>query len=338
MSDEVKENIAVSNDTSVEAAIAKLPSRLANVRILDIRENTTALRGVDRTNPEYIELLESVKVNGVIETITVRDKVDPVTKAKYYELINGLQRFNAAKDAGFDNIDVKVVDANDFEVLMMQIILNAKRVETTPGQYSEQLKRMLTARPSMTLKEMSECLSASEGFIYDRLSLLKLNNEIAKLVDTGDIILTNAYAIAKLPPDEQLAFKDRAVSMEPKEFVPETTKRVKELNAAKKKGQDAPKEEWAPQPRQRKLEELKQEFHNPTVGKELIIKENITDLEAAFQLGIRWALHMDVVSIAQSKAKAEARVKEAEEAKARKAEEKAEKDANNIVAKVMGIA
>lgn len=307
------------------------------MRILDIRENESALRGVDRTNPQYIELLDSVKKHGVIETITVRECIDPETKTKYYGLVNGLQRFTAAKDAGFDEIDVKVIQATDFEVMQNQIILNAKRVDTTPAQYSHQLKRMLTMNPTMTLKELADCLSVSEGFIYDRLSLLKLNNEVAKLVDSGDITLTNAYAIAKLPPEEQLAWKERAITQTPQEFVPQTVKRVKELADAKKKGKDAPTEAWAPTPKARKLEEVKREYLSPTIGSAIISKLGITDPLVAFNAAIAWTLCMDNDSIAQAKAKEEARSREALEAKARKAAEKEQRDQEKAVAKSLGI-
>lgn len=327
-----------SNDSSVENEIAKLPARLARIRILDIRENDTALRGIDRTNPQYIELLDSVKKHGVMETITVRDCIDQVTKQKYFGLVNGLQRFSAAKDAGLDEIDAKVIQATDFEVMQSQVILNAKRVDTTPAQYSQHLKRMLTMNPTMTLKELADCLSASEGFIYDRLSLLKLNNEVAKLVDSGNITLTNAYALAKLPADEQLAWKDRAVSLTPQEFVPATAKRVKELNDAKRKAQDAPAESFSPTARQRKLDELKNELNNPVIGKALIEKAGVSTAEEGWKLAIEWTTHLDMVSIAQAKAKDEARKKEAEEAKVRKAEEKAKRDVEGAVAKTLGVA
>lgn len=325
------------NDSS-QGIVDKAPTRLERARVADIRENETALRGVDRTNEEYIRLVQSVKKDGIIETITVRDCEDPVTKQHYYGLINGLQRFNAAKDAGYDEIDVKVITATDYEVLEKQIILNAQRVQTKPAEYSQQIKRMLTMNPALTLKELADRLSVSEQFLYERLSLLKLNNDIAKLVDDGKIGLTNAYALAKLPVDEQMAFKDRAITQTPQEFTPPVTKRLKELNEAKRKGQDAKPESFEATPRLRKLDEVKQEYLNPALGKVFVEKLKITDPIEAFAMGVKWALHMDPNSIAQAKAKDEARKKEQADAKARRDKEKEEREGKADLNKVLGVA
>lgn len=325
-----------SQDTGDEI-IGKAPTKLMRIRILDIRENETALRPVDRTNPEYLELLASVREHGVLETITVRECVDKLTQAKFYGLINGLQRFTAAKDSGFDEIDAKIIVADDLQVLVKQVILNAKRVETRPVEYSNQLKRIIALNQGMTLKELANMVSASEKFVTERLGLLKLNNDIAKFVDSGTIGLTNAYALAKLPASEQLAFKDRAISMTPQEFCPVATKRAKELNEANRKGKDAKPEEFTPTPRVRKLEELKNEYKLPTVGKVLLQKLSITDPVDAFNAGIAWAQCLDPMSIAQAKAKYDADKAEELEAKRRKAEERLERDKAGAVNVALGV-
>ena len=313
------------------------PGVVRRISLAQIRESDTALRGVNRDTEDYKQLLDSIRKHGVLENITVRECVDPATQAKYYGLINGLQRFSCAKDAGLTEIDAKVIQANDFEVLQKQIILNARRVETKPAEYSQQLKRMLIMNPGMTMNEMAATLSCSTGFLYERLALLKLNNEIAKLVDSGEISLPNAYSLAKLPPDEQVAYKDRAITQSSQEFIPQVTERVKQLNEAKRKGADPKPEGFVAVARQRKLEDLKTENERPTVGRQLISDLKITDPVDAFALGVKWALCLDPISIQQAKAKDEARRKEAEEAKARRAEEKAQKEKDSVVANAMGV-
>jgi ParB/RepB/Spo0J family partition protein len=313
------------------------PTTLKRVRLLDIRENKTALRECNRDTVEYKELLASVKENGVFQTITVRECVDEASQQTYYGLVDGLQRFTAAKDAGLDALDVKVIKADDFNVLKTQLILNVQRIETKPAEYSKQLSRMLNMNPTLTMNELAGMLGKSTTFIYERLSLLKLDNKIAKLVDEGKINLPNAYALAKLPPEEQPAFVDRAMTQPPQEFIPQTTIRVKELKEAARKGQAAAPAEFVAQPRQRKLAELKEEYANPTVVKELVQKTGAKTAEDGFMLGVKWALHMDPISVAQDKAKDEARKKEAEEAKIRREIEKEEKKKSQVVASALGV-
>lgn len=322
---------------STEPAVLETPTTLRRVRLLDIRENKTALRECNRETPEYKELLSSVKKVGVIQTITVRECVDSQTQAKYYGLVDGLQRFTAAKDAGLDSLDVKVITADDLEVLTTQLVLNIQRIETKPAEYSKQLSRMLVMNPTLTMTELSDMIGKSATFIYERLSLLKLDNKIAKLVDEGKINLPNAYALAKLPPEEQGAFTDRALTQTPQEFIPQTSARLKEIRDANRKGQDAAPAVFTPQPHQRKLTELKEEFTNPKVGSALVAAAGITDAAGGFALGVKWALHMDQDSIAQAKAKDEARKKDAEEAKARRADEREQKAKAAVVSDAMGV-
>lgn len=319
----------------VETAVERTPSTLRKVRILDIRENNTALRPCDRKSVEYQELLASIKTQGVLQTITVRECTDPVTSAKYYGLIDGLQRFTAAKDAGFEDLDVKVVVADDFEVLQKQLILNVQRIDTKPAEYATQLKRMLSMNQSLTVLELANMIGKSTEFIYARLNLTKLNESVAKLVDDGKIQLANAYALAKLPSDEQAAFVDRAMSQTPPEFIPQTTARVQELNKAARAGREAAPQVWTAQPRQRKLGDLKAEFESPSVESKLL--EGVTSPVDAFRIAVKWALHMDPISIAEAKAKEEARVAEAAAAKERRKVEKEAQDKASAVSKSLGV-
>ena len=68
-----------------------------------IRENPVALRSVNRDSETYRELVKSIRENGLLSPITVRQ-----TDGPFFELIDGLLRFSACKDAGILEIDVVV--------------------------------------------------------------------------------------------------------------------------------------------------------------------------------------------------------------------------------------
>lgn len=315
----------------------EVPTTLRRVALTDIRENKTALRVVDRESQEYQELLNNIKKEGVLQSILVRECEDAETKALYYGLVDGLHRLNCAKDAGFTHLDCKVIVANDLEVLKKQIIMNIQRIETKPVEYSRQLNRMLALNHALTVSELADMIGKSLQFIYERMGLLKLNEKIAKLVDEGQIPLANAYALAKLPSDEQSNFLDRAITQQPAEFIPATQARVKELREAHRKGKDAAPAGFVPVARLRKLTDIKDEFNNPTVVK--VLSKECKSIEDAFAMAIKWCLHMDPTSIAADQAKDEARRKEAEAAKERRKlerEEKAKKDAINTALGVKG--
>jgi ParB/RepB/Spo0J family partition protein len=315
--------------------LSNVPSSMRTVLVVDIRENKTALREVDRKSEEYQQLLASVKKEGVIQSITVRECIDPENQQKYYGLVDGLHRLTAARDAGITSLDCKVIQANDFDVLRKQIILNIQRVETKPAEYSQQLARMLNANPALTMNELAEMIHKSPAFIYERLSLLKLNEKIAKLVDGGEIPLANAYSLAKLPAEEQGNFVDRAITMQPPEFIPLVSTRVKEIREAKRKGQDVAPAGFVPVARLRKLADIKDEFAKKQVGATLV--QSCATKEDAFAMGVAWCLHMDPVSQEQDKAKEEARKVEAEAAKKRRAAEKEKEKQAKALATGLGV-
>ncbi len=322
----------------VAEAVDTVPSVLKTVSISQIRENKTALRPVDRTGTDYKELLESVKRSGVLNTICVRECKDTETGTMYYGLIDGLHRFTAAKDAGLDKIDVKIVQASDFDVLEKQFILNIHHVVTQPAEYSKQLARMLSMNQALTVDELANRLGKSTSFVYERLSLTELKDSISKLVDQQKIPLVNAFSLAKLPQDEQDAFVDRAMMQAPLEFCPQVSNRIKQLKEAKRKGKDAGAEVFKPNPHLRKVEEIKREYETPTILKDLLSRNSITDANEAAKFAVRWVLNMDPDAVTAAKAKNEARTKEAADAKARREQEKLERAEKNALNKSLGVA
>ena len=240
---------------------------LKAVKISEIRENPVALRTVQRESEEYLGLVASIKEKGFLGSITMRPQKDPETEEEFYELVDGLQRFNAAKDAGLTEIPANIISLSDALVLEAQIVTNIHKVETKPAEYTAQLKRILAANPLMTEAELAKKLGKSAQWINQRLSLTKISNEeIIGMVNEGKICLANAYALAKLPPEEQPQFVDRATTQAPDEFVPAVQTRAKEIREARRKGLDSAPIEFTPTPHMRKLGELKQEFESSEIG------------------------------------------------------------------------
>jgi ParB family chromosome partitioning protein len=289
---------------------------LKAVQISEIRENPVALRTVNRESEDYLGLVASMQQRGFMGAITVRPQKDPESEEEYYELIDGLHRFAAAKDAGISEINVDVVDLNDDLVLEAQIMANIHKVETRPAEYTQQLKRILARNPLMTEAELASKLGKSPQWIQQRLSLTKIDNEeIVTLINEGKIGLANAYALAKLPVDEQAAFVDRAITQPPDEFVPAVNSRVKEIREANRKGQDATKAEFQPVAHMRKMKDVKLELDNPEIGPALIKETGTKKPVDAFELAIQWILHLDPNSVEVQKAEYEERMKKKEEAK-----------------------
>lgn len=336
MTTEASPNTAAAVQTAVaDAAQGKVSApvldvsgrRLEMIPIAKIRENKVALRAVNRTTEDYKQLTDSIRRVGVLTAISVREKTDPESKETFYELLDGLQRFSASKDAGRDTIPAQVLTASQAEAMEMQVIANAQRIETKPVEYSNQLKRLLNMNPTMTEAELAARLSKSPEWIGERLGLVNLNTEIGKLVDDGLIPLSNAYALSKLPPEEQKNYISQAQTQPAAQFVPTISARVKEIRDAKRKGRDAAPAQFVAVARLQKLADIKSELDQsaPTITN-LIKKNKIKDPVQAAVMTLKWALHLDDDSIAADKARDEQRKKDEAAAKEkRKAEREAQK-------------
>lgn len=290
--------------------------KLKNIKLEDITENPVALRAVDRQNEAFQGLVDSIREKGVLNPILVREMKNEETGETYYGLIDGLQRFSASRDAGRDTIPAKITSMDDAEVLEAQIITNIHRIETKPIQYTTQLIRILAGNPTMSVADLAKKLAKSSTWLNERLGLVKLVPNVAKLVDDGKINLSNAYALAKLPEDEQASFVDRAITMPPQEFLPQANNRVRELKDAKRQGRDPNAAVFTPMPHLQKLVDIKSELDNPVIIGALISSHGITTPLEAAKMAVAWVLHMDPASQQAAHADHEARV----------AQQKAEKD------------
>src|SRR5436190_5170217 len=299
--------------------------QLKEIQLSDIRENPVALHNVDRTSEAYIGLVDSIRKNGVLNAIVVRELKDPESGKMGYGLIDGLHRFSASQDAGKQTIPAQVISMGDAQVLETQILGNIHKIETKPVEYSRQLIRILAANPLMLEAELASKLSKSPTWLKERLGLTKLHEDIGKLVDANELNLSNAYALTKLLVEEQAAYLDRAMTMTPQEFVGIASTRAKEIKDAKRAGRDVAPAEFVPTAHVRKISELKNEMDNAAVGPLLVKELKITDPVQGFALGVKWALHMDAASIEAAKQKDAARKKEQEDHKANREKEKNDK-------------
>ena len=311
-------------------------AKLKNIPLVEIRESPVALRTVDKQSEKYQEMVSSVKAVGILNPILVRTKKDETSGESYYEVIEGLHRTTASRDAGKTEIPAHIMEMEDATVLEAQVIGNFQKVDTKPTQYAEQLKRMLSMNPLMTEGELAEKLGVSRAWIEGRLSLNKIRNEhVQTLINKGQIKLANAYAIAKLPEDEQTEFVEAAMSDDAQEFLGKVNSRLKEVRDAKRKGAAAEERKFEPVAHMRKLKEIREEVDAGLETFKPLIK-NVKDVSEAAKIALLWTLHMDDESIAQQKATYDAKEAERKErAEKRQAEAlKKKKERAELAAKV----
>jgi ParB/RepB/Spo0J family partition protein len=300
-------------------------TQLKTISLDEIKENPVALRAVNKESEDFIGLVDSMRQKGFLGAIIVRERKIPETDEVYYELVDGLHRYTAAREAGLKQINVDVTSLDDDEVLEAQIMANVHKVETRPVDYTNQLLRILTRQPLMTEAQLAAKLAKSPTWISQRLSLKKLaNSTIMELVNDGKINLSNAYSLAKLPPDEQAQYVDAAMTETPSTFIQKVTQRVKDIRSERRKGVTPRPAEFTPIPHMRKMQQLKDMLAEPEKLVAMAKAAGADSIEAGIQFVIEWVLHMDFESVESAREKWNEQQKMKEAQKKAKAAERAE--------------
>ena len=199
-------------------------SELCSIAVGCIRENPVAMRSVDRDSEAYQGLCASIRERGILTPISVRQREG------YYEIIDGLHRYQAAKDCGISWIPCDIVKVNDDQILELQIMQSVHKIETRPYEYTQQLKRILARNPLLTITDLAKRLGKSTTWLNNRLMLTKIKSlRIRDLINVGKIPLSNAYALAKLSANEQINWIDRAQTQRPEEFIPGINARLQQV-------------------------------------------------------------------------------------------------------------
>lgn len=344
MAGTVLDNDPAIKDGPVSEEVAKFKEkarRVENIPIILIHRSEAALRDVQRKSEVFQYLADSIRKRGVLNSILVREVIDPNTGVKSYGLIDGLQRLTCATEAGHTTIPANIVEMSDAEVLEAQIITNLNKIATRPVELSQHLLRLLQHNPFMTKRELADRVSQSLSWVEERLSLDKLLPNIQTLVDSGQMNLTNAYALSKIPQEEQPQHVDAALTEDHKIFVPKMKNRGKEIRDAKKAGRDASDANaFVPVMHMQKLGVVKEDYESGCEIVKTVLAKNGMTTDAHYEgakLAIAWILNADPGSIEQQREKHQARLKEREAAAEKRKAEREKKAAEDAAAKAADI-
>ena len=138
------------------------------------------------------ELAESIKVQGVIQPVTVRK----MGRDKY-QLISGERRLRASKLAGLKTIPVYIRVANDEQMLEMALIENTHREGLNAIEVALSYQRLIE-ECSITQEELGEKVGKDRSTVTNFLRLLKLPPEVQVALRDGFISMGQARAIINI--------------------------------------------------------------------------------------------------------------------------------------------
>ena len=178
-----------------------------------------------------LELAESLKQFGMLQPILVQNRGD------YYEIIAGERRWRAAKIAGLKEVPVIVRELTDQEIVEISLIENIQREDLNPIEEAQAYKRLLTEF-HLKQDEVAERVSKSRTAVTNSMRLLKLCDEVQKMVVDDMISTGHARALISIEdPEEQYLIAQKI--FDEKLSVREVEKLVKDLHKPPK----PPKEE-----------------------------------------------------------------------------------------------
>jgi ParB family chromosome partitioning protein len=146
------------------------------------------------------ELAESIKLQGIIQPITVR-KLSENT----YQLISGERRLQASKRAGLKTIPAYIRTANDQQMLEMALIENIQRENLNPIEIALSYQRLIS-ECNLKQEELGDRVSKNRTTVTNYLRLLKLPPMIQAALRDKQISMGHARAIINVDnPDDQIA-------------------------------------------------------------------------------------------------------------------------------------
>lgn len=149
------------------------------------------------------ELADSIKQFGLLQPILVQDRKD------YYEIIAGERRWRAAKLAGLKEVPVIIRNYTEQEIVEISLIENIQREDLNPIEEAQAYKRLLTEF-HLKQDEVAERVSKSRAAVTNSIRLLKLNEEVQRMVVDEMISTGHARALLAVEnPEEQYNLAQR---------------------------------------------------------------------------------------------------------------------------------
>jgi ParB family transcriptional regulator, chromosome partitioning protein len=179
------------------------PGHISHIKVSEVEVNPYQPR-TEFDKEALEELSESIKLQGLIQPITVR-KAGP----NAYQLISGERRLRASKLAGLTEIPAYVRTANDQQMLEMALIENIQRENLNSIEVALSFQRMLD-ECNLKQEELGERVSKNRSTVTNYLRLLKLPPAIQAGIRDSQISMGHAKALLGVEEiDKQLfAFKE----------------------------------------------------------------------------------------------------------------------------------
>ena len=173
------------------------------------------------------ELAESIKAQGIMQPILVRQLTEGENAGKY-EIIAGERRFRASRLAGLESVPVLVRDVPNEAAAAMALIENIQREDLNPLEEAQGLQR-LVKEFGLTHEAAAQAVGRSRSAASNLLRLLNLADPVQSMLMAGDLDMGHARALLALDKAHQITAANQIAAK--KLSVRETEVLVKKLGS-----------------------------------------------------------------------------------------------------------
>lgn len=138
------------------------------------------------------ELAESIKQNGLLQSITVRDLGDG-----FFELIAGERRLRALQALNERSTKAIVKELTDEQTASLALIENIQREELSPIEEAHAYQRLIEIN-SITQEELAKSLGKTQATVANKIRLLKLCPKVIEALSSKKITERHGRAMVKL--------------------------------------------------------------------------------------------------------------------------------------------
>ena len=151
------------------------------------------------------ELAQSIRENGLIQPITVRDN-----GSKQYEIVAGERRYRAMQLIGMVEVPAFILDANERQMAELALVENLQRENLSAIEEAKAYLQLMKLT-GCTQSQLSMKMGKSQSAIANKIRLLNLDDSIQNAVSSKKITERHARALLGREVNEQHEILDKII-------------------------------------------------------------------------------------------------------------------------------
>lgn len=176
---------------------AKAQGNLRELPVAEVRPNPFQPR--THFDPAALqELVDSISASGLLQPVVVRERDG------HYELIAGERRLRAVQALGWKEIPAVVKEVDDQTLLTLALIENLQRHDLSPIDEATGYQR-LQDEFKVPQTEVARLVGRNRSTVANLLRLLKLPDDVRKMVHSGALSEGHARALLALDTPAQIS-------------------------------------------------------------------------------------------------------------------------------------